>query len=233
MKAKRIIAVLLLATLCLTMTACATVADNVDILGVTNPTTPLNTASGGHAAQSDDAIAAGEVYRNEYFSFTCNLSSDWYVLNQDELEQALGITYDALGDSNAGKIVQSTFESGVSQMDFYAVNIDSGETINIVLSKEKLAERMLPDALLLKASLPMINASLESMGAANISSDSKELTFLGDQHLALIILADYQGKSIQETIYIIRKNGYQASVTVTNLNGDSTEDSTDYFQVIQ
>lgn len=231
MKAKRMIAVLLLATLCFTMTACTT-GSSADVLGVTYPTTPLDTASGGSAAQSDDAIAAGEVYRNEYFNFTCNLSDEWYVLNQDELAQALGITYDALGDGTAGKIVQGSFESGATQMDFYAVNIDNGETINIILSKEKFVEHLLNNQMLLKASIPLLNSGLEDMGATNISSDTKELTFMGDQHLALIVHADYQGKTMQETIFILREDGYQASITVTDLSGTPNDDYVDYFQEI-
>lgn len=235
MKAKRIIAAMLLVTMCFTMTACAAgdSAANTDILGVTNPTKPLDSTSSSSTAQSDDAIAAGEVYRNDYFKFTCNLSNDWYVLNQDELAKVLGITYDAMGDSNAGKLVQKSFESGASQMDFYAVNINSGETINIVLTKEKLLERMLSDSQLLKASMPLLNKGLEDMGATNLSSDKKEITFMGDQHLALIVHADYQGKTIQETIFILRKDGYQASVTVTDLTGNPTDDYVDYFQVIK
>ena len=232
MKAKRIIAVLLLATLCFTMTACAT-GSSVDVLGVTYPTTPLDTASGGSAAQSDDAIAAGEVYRNEYFKFTCNLSDEWYVLNTDELSQMLGITYEALGDGTAGKLVQSAFENGSTQMDFYAVMASGGETINVVLSKSKLVELVLPDQLLLKASVPLLTTGLKDMGATNISSDTKQLTFLGDQRFALFVQADYQGMAMYETIFLIREGGYLASITITNINGEPTDDYVDYFQVIQ
>ena len=232
MKAKRMIAVLLLLSLCLALSACST-GSSVGVLGVTYPTTPLDTASGGSAAQSDDAIAAGEVYRNEYFKFTCNLSDEWYVLNTDELSQMLGITYEALGDGTAGKLIQTSFETGSTQMDFYAVMASGGETINVVLSKAKVAERLLPDQLLLKASVPLLTSGLTDMGATNISSDTKELTFLGDQRFALIVQADYQGMAMQETIFLIRESGYIASITITDISGNPTDDYADYFQVIE
>ena len=140
---KRILAISLLLALCFTLSACAT--GNENVLGVTYPTTPLDTASGGSAAQSDDAIAAGEVYRNEYFQFTCNLSDEWYVLNPDELSQMLGVTYDALGSGKAGELVQDAFNNGDTQMDFYTINTVGVQTINVVLSKAKILEVLLSD----------------------------------------------------------------------------------------
>lgn len=232
MKAKRMIAVLLLVCLCFTMTACD-VSNKADVLGVTYPTTPIDTASGGSAAQSDDAIAAGEVYRNEYFKFTCNLSADWYVLNPDELSQMLGITYDALGDGTAGKLIQSSFENGSTQMDFYAVNTVGAQTINVVLSKAKVLEMLLSDQQLLKVSIPLITSSLTDMGATNIASDTKQITFLSEDHVALILTSEYQGGQIQETIFVIRQGGYLASITITDMTGNPTDDFVDYFQVIE
>lgn len=232
MKAKRIIAALLLVSLCFTMTACA-VSNKADVLGVTYPTTPIDTASGGSASQSDDAIAAGEVYRNEYFKFTCNLSDDWYVLNPDELSQMLGITYDALGDGTAGKLIQSTFENGSTQMDFYALLVSGGQTINVVISKAKVVELLLPDQLMLKVSIPIITSGLSDMGATDIKSDTQKLTILGKERAALIVDANYQGAAMHETIFVIRQGGYLASITITDINGTSNQDFVDYFQVIE
>ncbi len=232
MKAKRMIAVLLLVCLCFTLTACA-VSNKADVLGVTYPTTPIDTASGGSAAQSDDAIAAGEVYRNEYFKFTCNLSDDWYVLNPDELSQMLGITYEALGDGTAGKLIQTSFENGSTQMDFYAVMASGGQTINVVISKAKVVERLLPDQLLLTASIPVLTSGLTDMGATDITSDTQNITFLGKERAALIVDANYQGASMHETIFLVRQGGYLASMTITDITGTSNQDFVDYFQVIE
>ena len=229
---KRIIALALLFALSFTLSACA-VANNTDVLGVTYPTTPLDTASGGSAAQSDDAIAAGEVYRNEYFKFTCNLSNDWYVLNPDELSQMLGITYDALGEGTAGKLIQNSFENGSTQMDFYAVLVSGGQTINVVISKAKVVELLLPDQLLLKVSIPILTSGLSDMGATDITSDTQKLTFLGKERAALIVEANYQGASMHETIFLVRQGGYLATITITDMTGNPTDDYIDYFQVIQ
>ena len=232
MKAKRMIAVLLLVSLSLALSACTT-GSSADVLGVTYPTTPLDTASGGSAAQSDDAIAAGEVYRNEYFKITCNLSDEWYVLNTDELSQMLGITYEALGDGTAGKLIQTSFENGSTQMDFYAVNTVGAQTINVVLSKAKVLEGLLTDQQLLTVSIPLITSSLTDMGATNIASDTKQINFLSEDHVALILTSEYQGGQIQETIFVIRQGGYLASITITDMTGNPTDDFVDYFQVIE
>ena len=227
---KRIITLALLLVLSFTFTACA--ADGADVLGVTNPTTPLDTASGGHAAQSDDAIAAGEVYRNEYFKFTCNLSDDWYVLNQDEISQMLGVTYDALGDGTAGDIIQDSFRNGGTQMDFYAISRAGGQSINIILSKAKVLELLLSDQMLMKASVPLLTSGLTDMGATNIETDTKKITVLGKEHVALLVEADYEGSSMQETIFSIRQGGYLSTITITDMTGSPDQDALDYFQVI-
>ena len=227
---KRILAISLLLALCFTLSACAT--GNENVLGVTYPTTPLDTASGGSAAQSDDAIAAGEVYRNEYFQFTCNLSDEWYVLNPDELSQMLGVTYNALGSGKAGELVQDAFNNGDTQMDFYAINTVDIQTINVVLSKAKILEVLLSDQQLLKASVPLLTSGLTDMGATDIQSDVQQITFLGKDRAALIVEANYQGSPIQETIFVIRQGGYLASITITDMTGSPTTDYVDYFQVI-
>ena len=91
----------------------------------------------------------------------------------------------------------------------------------------------MPDQLLLKASVPLLSSGLTDMGATNISSDTKQLTFLEEQRYALVVQADYQGMAMQETIFLIREGGYLASITITDISGNPTDDYVDYFQVIE
>ncbi|MDD4311755.1 MAG: hypothetical protein PHW41_04665 [Eubacteriales bacterium] len=227
---KRLIALVLLCALLFALSACTAAGTNV--LGVANATTPLDTASAGSAAQSDDAIAAGEVYRNEYFKFTCDLSDEWYVLNQDEIAQMLGRTYDALGSGKAGELIQNSFNNGETQMDFYAINVNTAQTTNIVLSKAKVLELLLSDQMLLKASIPLLTSGLTDMGATSVTSDTKQIRFLGKDRTALVVQAEYQGGQIQETIFVIRQGGYLASITFTDLSKTPSMDYVDSFQVI-
>ncbi|MEN6634361.1 MAG: hypothetical protein ABFC56_00745 [Clostridiaceae bacterium] len=231
MKAKRMIAVLLLATLCFTMTACAT-GSSADVLGVTYPTTPLDTASGGSAAQSDDAIAAGEVYRNEYFNFTCNLSDEWYVLNADEVDQVIGTARDAMGEGDASDVIKKSLDDGTSTMDFYAVSGSGTQTINIVLGKGTLLQRFLTEKQLLEASIPLLSAGLENMGAKNITYTNETVTVLGKEHAATFVSAEYQGVSLGERIFLILKGSYLSTITITDMAGNSTDDALAYFQSI-
>jgi hypothetical protein len=229
---KRILAISLLLALCFTLSACAT--GNENVLGVTYPTTPLDTASGGSAAQSDDAIAAGEVYRNEYFQFNCNLSVEWYVLNPDELlPNARCYVWTRWAAVKRANSLQDSFNNGDTQMDFYTINTVDVQTINVVLSKAKILEVLLSDQQLLKASVPLLTSGLTDMGATDIQSDVQQITFLGKDRAALIVEANYQGSPIQETIFVIRQGGYLASITITDMTGSPTTDYVDYFQVIE
>ena len=231
MKAKRIIAVLLLVTLCFTMTACAT-GNNADVLGVSNPTTPLDTASGNSTAQSDDAIAAGEVYRNEYFKFTCNLPDEWYVLNQEELAKVLGTAKDAMGEGEASDVIKKSLDDGTSIMDFYAVSGNNTQTINIVIGKLTSLQRLLTENQLLESSIPLMKAGLENMGAKNITYTNETVTILGKEHAASFVSSEYQGVSLNERICLILNGSYLSTITITDMAGNPTDDALTYFQSI-
>ncbi|MEZ4628967.1 MAG: hypothetical protein R2912_13095 [Eubacteriales bacterium] len=222
--AKRIFAILLLVALTLSMTACA----EANILGVSTPTTPLAVSDGSTVSDFEKSVA----YRNDYFKYTCELPDDWYVLNQEEIAQLLGYTVDTLGESDAGEIIQDSFESGESKMDFYAVAGDGLQNINIVLGELKVLEMLLPMQQLLDASTKTLVSGLENMGATNVTTSTKTIDFLGEERTALLVTGDYMGTTIYETIVVMRDGMYNSSVTMTSFGQDGAQDMLAYFQTI-
>jgi len=222
--AKRIIVLLLLVTFCLSLVACA----EANILGVSSPTTPLAISDGSTVSDSEAPVA----YRNDYFKYTCVLPDDWYVLNTDEIAQVLGYTVDSLGEGDAGDIIQDTFESGESKMDFYAFTDGGAQSINIVLGKLKVLEMLLPEQQLLDASTKLLVSGLEDMGATNIATSTKKVDFLGEERLVLLVQGDYMGGTLFETIVVMRDGMYMSSITMTSFNQDVSQDMFAYFQAI-
>ena len=224
----RIIAILLLVPLCFSMVACSGSRDN--IFGVTTPTTPLGTATTGDSVQIDPEATTG--YRNDFFQFSCVLHYEWYVFNDDEMSQMLGTASAASNEGTAGDAHQKPFNNGETQVDFYAVSLVLGQMINIVLSKEKLQERLLTDEQLLKASVSRFSSELANVSDTIATHDIKNIPFLGKERPALVFQVDFQGAPFQETIFVIRKNGYLATITITDMTGSPTTDYVDYFQQI-
>jgi len=222
--AKRIFAILLLVTLSLSMVACA----EVDVLGVSTPTTALAVSDGSTVSDSETPVA----YKNDYFKYTCVLPDDWYVLNTDEIAQMIGYTVDTLGESDAGDVIQETLESGESKMDFYAVSGDGMQNINIVLGKLKVIEMLLPMQQLLDASSKVLVSGLEDMGATNVTTSTKTIDFLGEERIALLVQGDYMGTTLYETIFVMRDGMYNTSVTMTSFSQDGSQDTLAYFQPI-
>ena len=222
--AKRIFAILLLVALTLSMVACA----EVNILGVSTPTMPLAVSDGSTVSDFETPVA----YRNDYFKYTCVLPDDWYVLNTDEIAQMLGYTVDTLGESDAGEIIQDTFESGESKMDFYAIAGDGLQNINIVLGELKVLEMLLPMQQLLDASANTLVSGLENMGATNVTTSTKTIDFLGEERIALLVQGDYMGTTLYETIFVMRDGMYNSSITMTSFSQDGSEDMLAYFQSI-
>ncbi|PKM38987.1 MAG: hypothetical protein CVV04_11715 [Firmicutes bacterium HGW-Firmicutes-9] len=222
--AKRIFAILLLVTLSLSMVACA----EVNVLGVSTPTTALAVSDGSTVSDSETPVA----YKNDYFKYTCVLPDDWYVLNQDEMSEMLGIAKDALGEGDASDIIKKSLDDGTSTMDFYAVSGNGTQTINIVLGKVTLLQRLLSEKQLLEASLPLMSAGLENMGAQNITYTNETVTILGKEHAATFVSAEYQGISLTERVCLILKGSYLSTITITDMAGNSPEDALAYFQPI-
>ena len=227
--AKRLTAVLLLAGLLFSLSACSGAIDSV--FGVTIPTTPLENAVSDGSTLSDSETPA--AYRNDYFGFTCTLPNDWYVLNSDELDQVIGMTKDAVGEGDAGDLIKKSLEDGSSVMDFYALAGSGTQTINIVLGKGTFLQRFFSETQLLTASIPMMTSALESMGATNITHTSETVTILGKEHPATFVSAEYQGVALAERICLIRKGAYLATITITDTAGNSIDDALAYFQTIE
>ena len=227
MKAKRIIAVLLLATLCLTMTACAT--DNPDVLGVSHPTKPLEVSDGSTLSDSETPIA----YQNDYFGYKCVLPEDWYVLNDEEISELIGETNEAFSDSESFKLIRKSLDDGASVTEFYAYSADYSQTINIVLSKGKLLDLLLPNPILLETAMLVSATALEDMGLTNISHKIDKVDFLGKENYALNVEGDIQSDTLYQVTFLLRKGFYLSTISVSGYDQDSLQSLLDYFQVIE
>ena len=222
--AKRIITIMLIASLCFSLVACA----SANILGVSTPTTPLAVSDGSTVSDFETPVA----YRNDYFQYSCVLADDWYVMNEDEISEVFGITYEMLGDSVAGDIIQESFDSGESQMDFYAFSGDGTQTINIVLGKAKMLELLLPEQMLLEAATPLLISGLEDMGVTNVTHSIEQVDFLGEERVALFVQGETQGVILHETIVVMRKGFYLSTFTLTSMEQTTARDPLNYFHVI-
>lgn len=225
--AKRIIAILLLVPLCLSMFACS--GSNASIFGVTNPTTPLAVSDGSTLSDSEPPIA----YQNDYFGYKCVLPEDWYVLNDEEISELIGETNEAFSDSESFKLIRKSLDDGASITEFYAYSGDYSQTINIVLSKGKLLDLLLPNPILLETAMLVSATALEDMGLTNISHKIDKADFLGKENYALNIEGDIQSDTLYQVTFLLRKGFYLSTVSVSGYDQDSLQSLLDYFQVIQ
>lgn len=225
---KRLLMLVIILTLCLSAAACS----SANIFGVTNPTTPLENAATEDSAQSNSDSTNTDAYRNDYFQFKCVLPEDWYVLNQEEFAQVVGVTTEALGESSTADLVEQSLDSDSSRIDFYALTLDGTHTINIVLSKAKPLEILLPEQQLLEASLPLLKKGLEDMGATNVTYKTERTEILGDERVVLNVAGEAQGVKVYETIFILRKGLYMSSIAVTGIGENTTQETLTYFQTI-
>lgn len=225
--AKRIIAIALLVSLCLSMIACS--SSSANIFGVTTPTTPL--AVSDSSTQSDTEPSA--AYQNDFFGYSCVLPDDWYVLNDKEISKMIGTTNEAFSDIETYKLLQKSLDSGESQVDFYAYSPDYSQTVSVILVKENLLEMLLQEKILLEAAMPISKSTLEEMGVTNISHNTEKISFLGKEHVALYVEGDIQGETIYQVTVLLRKGSYMSNFSVSGYDQAALQTQLDYFQVIQ
>jgi len=223
--AKRMFAISLLVTLSLSMVACA----EVNVLGVSTPTTPLAVSDGSTVSDFETPVA----YRNDYFGYQCVLPDDWYVLNREEINQALGITSEALGEGEAADIIMNSFESGATYIDFYALSGDNSQTINIILEKAKPLILVASEEDIIDSSTPLMLSGLMDMGVTNIEHNTEKVEFLGKERIALHVQGDYQGVSVFQTMFVIVEGRYISNIAVNGNSQDAMQECLQYFQPIE
>jgi len=222
--AKRIFAILLLVTLALSMVACS----EVDVLGVSTPTTPLAVSDGSTVSDTETPVA----YRNDYFKYTCVLPDDWYVMNTDEIAQIIGYTTDALGEGSSAEILQESLDKGENLIDFYAASGDFTQTINVVLGQAKLLEIVLSEQAIVDAGAVLLIDGLTNMGVTNISHSTERVEFLGEERIALNVQGDYQNGKLYEVIFVMRKGLYLSNFSFSGNDLAAVQNSIQYFQPI-
>lgn len=224
--AKRIIVILLMVTLGLSMTACT----SANIFGVSNPTDPLETTSANDSARTDSEPPA--AYRNDYFKFSCVLPDDWYVFNRNQMNHKLGITNNALGESEESDFLRESFGSDVICLDFDAVSANGYYSIGVVLKKVRPLAIIASEQRAIDASTPLLVAHLEKMGVLDIKHSTEQVDFLGKKHVALNIQADYAGTLVYQTVIKIRKGFYISNISVSCTEQNAVQECLQYFQAI-
>ena len=171
----------------------------------------------------------GNVYANELLGIMASFSDDWYVLNEEEIAEAMGYTADMMGDD---KLAEQLRNYGIV-CDLYVSALDDSGDINIQI--EDLGFRyglslIMSEEDYVKAAAPQVQTALEWMGAENVKITSEKVDFAGGEHQAWLLTGEFDGMMFYERTVMIKAGNYMATVTAFSFSRESAEKMIGMFE---
>ena len=216
---KKTIAVLLICTLFLVMTAGASApsdAEEEDIFGT----------------------AIGEIkedtYVNEYFGLGFDLPKDWQFFTEEELAEMMDITLKVIDDEELKDLMKDSMESGNGVTNMAAKN--SAGTLNINMRLKKYENDVLKtlseESILDMLSAP-VKEMLESAGYKDLELEIREIEFAGEKKQALFINGKFYNLPMYQAELLLLGEDYYAVVTFTSVLEDRLEEQFECWHALE
>ena len=207
----------------------------------TQPTTEPATEAVTEPREEESNLSLGRMeggtYVNEYMGIQCRLDSGWTFYTAKELEQGL----EHLDESTKGTELNEAMAGIEVFYDMMAENVADLVTINVIYQKltmsQMLAYTVTSEEEVVDQLLGEEQEMSEYYSAAGITLHSMEkvkVTFLGDEHFALLSTC-----SIQDVPYYTLQlfNGtlgeYSVTLTLASYVEDNTQNLLDLFIAIK
>lgn len=231
MKTRRTLLPLLL-VLALLLAGCGGKEDTVS--GTVTPaqdqssTVPTGTAAAPAEKDVSLGVLEGGAYTSAYAGFGCELDADWVYYGAEELQELPENVHELIENSQLGELMADASQI----MDMKAENVNDLTTINVLLTKmgmqERLAYSSLSDEEVLDTILQQSDMMAEAYTQAGFEVSAMEkvtVDFLGETRWALKTSAVTQGVDY----YILQVFDYRAgqfgiTLTVSSYVEDRTAD---------
>ena len=172
----------------------------------------------------------GNSYVNEYFGVKLGLLDGYSFVDDETLAQITGLTADMLSDN---KLLAKAIEDGTATIIAYAADSTGLNNVNVtVQSNASLANAILDEEAVLKASVDQAQSALEAQGISNITYDVVEKEVAGENHKVLKMNGEYNGIEFHNEMVNLQKGDYMLAFAATSFNGDSTDSMIDAVEAL-
>lgn len=238
---RKFLILFLLLSMLLTLVACgetttttttaseAEVTELTEVISTEEAADPTETAPAEEGENPTGVFGTinGNVYENEYLGLGCDLDDDWYIYKESELASLLGLTADALSDSNLSDLIE---QSGTAFL-FYAIKQD-GTSANITIENKNMYSAFLTDETYVELVIPTLENALPAAGFENMTLTAGKIEFLGEEKPCVYIEAEISGTPIYEILVPIIKGDYIATATVCTLTANNCAEILSEFYLI-
>lgn len=219
---KRFTSVLLLVvlTLCLTLSGCGA----------------LTSALGapGEVDEFHTGTIDGDTYENTFFGIGCKLDDEWTILDEEELAERSGLVFDTLEKGGMDDSARKAMENGSLVFDFFAQKLDNSAAINVAVGNiGVLYGTALTEEAYIDISKDQMIKSVETVGYENVTAEKATVTLAGADHAALNVYGEYEGIPVYQTLVALRKGVYVGAVALSCGGEDITGDLAALFYALE
>lgn len=179
----------------------------------------------------------GGTYTNTYAGIGCTLDESWTFYGAEELQEIPAAAKEAMEGSDLGELM-----GDVEQItDMMAENAELMANVNVLYSKQDLAERVVVGAMseegildvMLENQKDQLIQAYEQAGITISGIEKTKVTFLGEEHWALKTTGETQGVPV----YFLQTFNYQLgaysmTLTATSFVEDNTQTVLDLFYAV-
>lgn len=163
---------------------------------------------------------SGLNYENKFVGIGCNLGSDWVFYTDEQLRELNNQTADM-----AGEEFQEVMANADVVFDMQAVNADGLCNINLVLEKTPALVAATYDFQKnYEKAFPTMKTSYENMGCTDYAYTFMDLTVDGKTVDGVFNTGTLGGVKMYQKQFAVKCNGYVASITVTAMGTDATDE---------
>lgn len=171
----------------------------------------------------------GKKYENDFIGIGFTLPDDWTFYTDEQIKEMNNYVGDV-----AGQDYQDMIKNASIVYDMMATS--STLTDNVIVTLEKIPNVQLAVLDLnktLEKSFSAVESSFKNMGYTNITHKITTVTIDGKNFTGMHISATLAGQTMNQTSFLIKCNGYLASMAVTTFAPAGTDPLMANFYVIQ
>lgn len=164
-------------------------------------------------------VTEGTHYENAYFGLAYDFGAEWYIANDEELAELIGVTADviddavfeeALRESGFAYSIYATADEGLTTLSVGVENL--GILYGLTLTEQEYIDM----------SEDMLVEALESVGLTNVVIEQTTVTLAGTEHPAVKVKGEIYDIELYETIVVVKSSIYIACVTASSYVTDTT-----------
>lgn len=208
---KKALALILCVILMFSISACA---GEADIRG------EQTEVVSGEEKEFELGQADGLNYENTFVGIGFNLESGWSFYTDEQIRELNNQTME-IGSEEYKEVM----ENADVVFDVQAVSADGTSNINVVLEKvSALALATFDFKTNYEKTFSVVKESFENMGFTDYTYEFVDLEIDGKTVTGVKNIASASAVSMYQKQFAVKCNGYIASITVTSMNKDTTDD---------